>query len=191
MLEANIMYKSFESRHITTIEWYTPRFIFNALNMVFDLDPCSPGKNIVPWIPAKVHYTMQDNGLKRKWFGTVFLNPPYGRDTGKWLKRMTKHKRGIALLFSRTDNKWFHEYVSTADAICFIRKRISFIPSTKAILYAKNKWNIRKDTFIDIDGKSKRSQTGNGSMLVAWNKICVDALKQSNLGLITIIGNKS
>jgi len=39
-----------------TVEWYTPPSIFEALGLSFDLDPCSPGKEVVPWIPARTHY---------------------------------------------------------------------------------------------------------------------------------------
>ena len=40
-------------------EWYTPPEIFDALNITFDLDPCSPGIN--HWVPAKNVYTKQDD----------------------------------------------------------------------------------------------------------------------------------
>jgi hypothetical protein len=31
-------------------EWYTPPEFFNSMGVEFDLDPCSPGKQIVPGI---------------------------------------------------------------------------------------------------------------------------------------------
>src|SRR4051812_48699889 len=40
-----------------TCEWYIPKYIFDLLGCTFDLDPASPGKHIVPWIPADNHYT--------------------------------------------------------------------------------------------------------------------------------------
>lgn len=60
-----------ESTYNESKEWYTPRDIFTALKLEFDLDPCSPGQDIVPWIPAQIHYTYLDDGLVKKWFGKV------------------------------------------------------------------------------------------------------------------------
>jgi hypothetical protein len=34
-------------------EWYTPKYIFDALGQQFDMDVCSPGADVVPWIPAE------------------------------------------------------------------------------------------------------------------------------------------
>ena len=57
-----------------TVEWYTPKWIFNALNLKFDLDPCQPVGGI-DWIPANKYYTIEDDGLKQDWSGNVWLNP--------------------------------------------------------------------------------------------------------------------
>ena len=37
--------------------WMTPRYIFDALRCEFDMDAASPGRDIVPWIPAHEHIT--------------------------------------------------------------------------------------------------------------------------------------
>ncbi len=70
-----------ESTYNESKEWYTPKYIFDALGLEFDLDPASPGVDIVPWIPARYHLTCLDNGLITPWKGKVWLNPPYGMDT--------------------------------------------------------------------------------------------------------------
>lgn len=49
----------------TTVEWYTPRYIFDALGLYFDLDPCAP-KGGVPWIPAFRSYSIEDDGLSKR-----------------------------------------------------------------------------------------------------------------------------
>lgn len=181
-----------------SIEWYTPKEVFKALNLKFDLDPCSPGKDIVPWIPARKHFTIEDNGLHMFWgpCKSVWLNPPYGRATYKWLETMTRNVRsfactGIALLFSRTDTNWFQDFVAKADAVCFLSKRLSFIPSTKAYEYSRGLWHPKCDLYTDVDGKKKKSQTGCGSILVAWGKNEVEALYKSKLGLTMVKRNKS
>lgn len=159
-----------ESIHNESKEWYTPITIFRALGVDFDLDPCSPGQEIVPWVPAQIHHTVKDNGLETEWFGKVFMNPPYGSDTPKWMGRLAKHGNGIALVFARTDTKWFHSYVPKADAICFISGRIGFVPHDKALLYAGGQWYTK-------------GGCGAASMLVAYGSEMVGALLRSGLGL--------
>lgn len=161
---------SHESTYNESKEWYTPRFIFEGLNIEFDLDPCSAGKDVVPWIPVKNHYTILDDGLILPWSGNVWMNPPYGSDTPKWMNRLSKHGHGIALVFSRCDTQWFFDYAKTADAICFIKNRVNFINAESADLYAKKLFR-------------PKGGCGAGSMLIAYGKDNAEALKKSNLGL--------
>jgi len=105
-------------------EWLTPPSIIEALGS-FDLDPCAPVKR--PWDTAKRHLTMEDDGLNHPWSGRVWLNPPYGKETGKWLEKLADHGNGIALIFSRTETTMFHDYVwSRATSLLFLRGRIHF-----------------------------------------------------------------
>ena len=105
-------------------EWLSPPEIVKALGP-FDLDPCAPIKR--PWPTAKHHFTLEDNGLNKDWFGRVWLNPPYGRETGKWLARLADHGCGIALMFARTETSMFVEQVwGKASAILFIHGRLHF-----------------------------------------------------------------
>lgn len=151
-----------ESACNETCQWYTPKFLFDRLGVQFDLDPCSPGKKIVSWIPAKRHFTANDNGLLLRWQGRVWLNPPYGQETPRWLKKLANHGNGIALVFARTDTRWFHEYATRASLICFMAGRIRFIKS---------------------DG-TKGATPGCGSMLLAYGNECAEILAKSQLGWI-------
>jgi hypothetical protein len=72
---------------------------------IFDLDPCSPIN--APFLHAKTNFTTLDNGLAKKWFGRVYLNPPYGRGMELWLEKLKFHGNGIALIFARTETKCF------------------------------------------------------------------------------------
>jgi hypothetical protein len=115
---------SHQSQRALTIEWLTPPEILAALGP-FDLDPCAPVKR--PWDMAKQHYTIQDNGLLKAWHGRVWLNPPYGAETGKWLARLADHNNGIALIFARTETKMFFSYVwGKATGLLFIEGRLFF-----------------------------------------------------------------
>ena len=108
----------------TTDVWLTPPSIIHALGQ-FDLDPCAPVNR--HWDTALKHFTEKDDGLTAKWHGRVWLNPPYGSMTGKFLKRLSDHGNGIALIFARTDTRYFQEYVfGCADAVFFFRGRIRF-----------------------------------------------------------------
>lgn len=107
-------------------EWYTPPEILIALGLMFDLDPASPQWGPVPWMPARKFYTKDDDGLTQPWADLVWLNPPYGQETGLWLARLASHGHGVALVPARTDTRWFHESGILADAFCFLKGRPHF-----------------------------------------------------------------
>lgn len=105
-------------------DWLTPPFIIDQLGP-FDTDPCSPLPR--PWDTAKTHYTIATNGLNQPWHGRVWLNPPYGNETWKWMSRLAQHGNGIALIFARTETATFFPWVwNHATAILFIRGRLNF-----------------------------------------------------------------
>jgi len=113
-----------QSARMDKDEWLTPREVIDALGP-FDLDPCAPVAR--PWPTAAKHYTVADNGLLQPWHGRVWLNPPYGQDTGLWLDRLVLHGNGIALIFARTETDMFFRCVwEAADAILFLRGRLFF-----------------------------------------------------------------
>lgn len=110
-----------------TVEWYTPPSLFRDLGMAFDLDPASPGADVVPWVPARHHYTAKDNGLIQPWYGRVWLNPPYGQPGVAFIQRMIEHGNGVMLLPARTETRIFQQSAESATAVCFLRERLHFI----------------------------------------------------------------
>ena len=66
-------------------EWATPQELFDRLNAVFhfDLDPAATPENA----KCAKYYTTKENGLVQSWRGNVWLNPPYGREIGAWVKK--------------------------------------------------------------------------------------------------------
>jgi hypothetical protein len=105
-------------------EWLTPPWILRPLG-IFDLDPCAPVER--PWDTALQHFTLRENGLARRWSGRIWLNPPYGSETGKWLRRLAEHGNGIALIFARTETgDWFDHVWGKAAEILFIKGRLHF-----------------------------------------------------------------
>lgn len=110
-----------------TDEWYTPRYIFDALGANFDLDVSAPigGPR---YVPASAYLTAEDNGLARQWYGTVWMNPPFGGRNGikPWLDRFFEHGDGIALTPDRTSAPWWQEANRKADATLFVAGKIKF-----------------------------------------------------------------
>lgn len=113
-------------------EYGTPKEVIKYLEKRFgrfDLDPCALPHNA----KAPYYYTPENNGLQRSWFGRVFMNPSYGREIGKWIRKAyeeTKvYKRAdlvVCLIPSRTDTQWWHKWVMRADEIYFIQGRLTF-----------------------------------------------------------------
>lgn len=140
-------------------EWLTPPEILNQLGR-FDLDPCSPVTR--PWDTAREHFSIQDDGLSKQWHGRVWLNPPYGRETGAWLKRLAEHGRGTALIFARTETQFFFDHVwGSASALLFIRGRLHF---------------------HRVNGERARANSGAPSVLVAYGEMDAYLLGVSGIG---------
>lgn len=129
------MNKSY-SMNIDTGEkkWLTPPEIIRALGL-FDLDPCCPPN--MPWRTAKQMVHWPDDGLKVEWTGKrVWLNPPYGRESVPFLRKMAENKTGGYRVPLRKDR---HEGVARMGIS--IRVRVSVHARTHKVLLQR-----RKDT---------------------------------------------
>lgn len=148
-----------------SVEWITPKSVFDALGAEFDLDPCTPGLHLTH-VPAAQGYTLPDNdGLRDPWHGNVWVNPPYGRGIDKWLDRCAHHAANggsaIALVPNRTDTTWFQEAAFDATAILFPAGRIKFHPDHK-----------------DIPASGS---PGTGSALLGYGDWAVHVLRRANM----------
>ena len=111
-------------------EWETPQDLFDKLNKEFNftLDPCATKDNH----KCNKYYTIEDDGLSKDWSGeTVFVNPPYGRSIGKWVKKCyEEYLKGttvVMLIPSRTDTKWFHQYIYNKTEFRLLKGRLKFV----------------------------------------------------------------
>ena len=144
-------------------EWLTPPGIINGLGgyLSFDLDPCAPINP--PWPTARKHYNINDDGLSLPWYGRVWLNPPYGNKTALWMARLALHGNGLALIYARTETRyWFPHVWKHAAGFYFFKSRL---------------------IFHNVDGTPARDSKGGiqkapaPSVLIAYGEECHKALK--------------
>jgi hypothetical protein len=104
--------------------WLTPPEIIETVGP-FDLDPCAAVDQ--PWPTAARHYTINDDGLSLPWEGFAWVNPPFGPDAERWLRRLAEHGHGIGLVPARTETRWFVGTIwNVADAVLFLHGRPHF-----------------------------------------------------------------
>ena len=111
-------------------KWATPQDLFDKLNdeFHFTLDVAASPDNA----KCTNYFTEEQDGLAQSWGGhTVWCNPPYCRKTGLWVKKAyEEHQRTgctvVMLLPSRTDVRWFHDYILGKAEIRFLRGRLKF-----------------------------------------------------------------
>jgi len=100
------------------LNWKTPKAVYQVLDAEFrfDFDPCPPNPDF--------------DGLYIEWGGCNFVNPPYGRELPKWIaKGYEQYLKGRTVVFlvpSRTDTRWWHDYVMKSSEIRFIKGRLKF-----------------------------------------------------------------
>lgn len=128
-----------------TPEWETPQALFDQLNKEFNftIDVCATKENA----KCKNYFTKEDNGLLKTWYGTCWMNPPYGRQIGEWVEkaygfagmeyavgpdyfsgRNKKTTKVVCLLPARTDTRWFHTFIYKKPnvEIRFLKGRLKF-----------------------------------------------------------------
>lgn len=171
-----------------TVEWYTPSFVFETLDLTFDVDVCHPEGVCLPWIPAKEFYTRKEDGLAQDWMGKRFwMNPPYGEPEDACVephsacpkKKCVKRGYHVTEWQSGTVN-WLEKVETyqrpTGMALLFARTDPDwfhdYVKNADGVLFLKQR--IR---FVDRNGKQGGSP-GSGSMLVAWGEEFLEKLRE-------------
>jgi|SRR5215831_10262469 len=152
-------------QHSDKATWLTPRSIFEALGLEFDLDVAHPGwSNPYCCVPTKKIYTVIDNGLQQLWTGCVWMNPPFaGRHSQiPWLKKFFEHGNGIALVNALTSSGWFHDFV---------------VPNAETVVFPKG-----KTKFVMPEDGSIATEPPNGVALVGVGELANTALGRCGLG---------
>jgi len=143
-------------------DWYTPKYIFDALGVEFDLDVAAPFGG-PRYVPAPRWYSFRS--LEFPWFGFIWMNAPFGHQRHKrlWLSKFFAHGNGIALVPDRTSAPWWQEYMPQADAVCYLSPKVKF---------------ERPDGSIG-------GSPGTGTALFAAGPLAVRSLINSNLGVVS------
>jgi len=111
-----------------TDQWATPVDFFNKMSTEFgpfDIDVCADASN------AKCfnYFDEAANGLSKPWTGTCWMNPPYGKHIGTWMKKAYEESKAgntvVCLVPARTDTKWWHDY-ALHGSVTFVKGRLKF-----------------------------------------------------------------
>lgn len=128
--------------------WATPQDFFNSYNEKynFTLDVCADSTNH----KCEKYFTKEMDGLQQKWEGICWMNPPYGKEIKKWMKKAYESSLNgatvVCLVPSRTDTQWWHEYAMKGK-IEFIKGRLKFggsknsAPFPSAVIVFEGKHN--------------------------------------------------
>ena len=126
--------------------WSTPLDFFNKLNeeFNFETDVCAIESNA----KCKKFFTPEIDGLKQEWTGVCWMNPPYGRGIGEWIKKAYESSLNgatvVCLIPSRTDTKWWHDYCMKGE-VRLVKGRLKFGDSKNSapfpsavVIFSKN-----------------------------------------------------
>lgn len=111
--------------------WGTPESLFLELDREFnfDLDAAASDQNA----KVKKYLTKETDSLAQDWARmarSVWLNPPYGRDVGRWIEKAYHESlRGctvVVLIFARTETQWWQQWAMRAAQIRLLEGRVYF-----------------------------------------------------------------
>ena len=107
-------------------EYSTPPKIVEPLIKEFNItrDVCASLENYK--LPD--YWTKKDNALALTWEGNCWMNPPFGRDLRKWVKKAYSEASNgtkVCLIPVRSNTKWWSEVAPKAE-IRFINGEVNF-----------------------------------------------------------------
>ena len=121
---AQISMFNVQQTEFTSDDYYTPAWIFEMMNLTFDLDVASPPGGI-PHIPAAQFFTQADDGLSKEWSGRVWMNPPFSK-AKIWIHKFIEHGDGVALLPMSKSN-WFIDLWNSQIPIVALPRSLKFL----------------------------------------------------------------
>lgn len=116
-----------------TDDWATPQDLFDKWNdkyqFTLDVAASSSNRKCSQWFGLDHPELNRRNGLTAQWYGSVWCNPPYGRQIKDWVAKAYAYDGvTVMLLPARTDTLWFHTYLYTNDRVKieFIKGRVKY-----------------------------------------------------------------
>lgn len=104
---------------LTGNDWYTPRWLFDAAGLVFDLDVAAPVNPAMRTCPALAYLTVIEDGLACPWRGVVWCNPPYSAPA-PWVTRFAAHQEGGLMLVPAARSRWLGLLIGASDAVALV-----------------------------------------------------------------------
>lgn len=103
----------------TTDDWYTPRWIFEAGGVTFDMDVAAPVDPTMRTVPARRYLTVLEDGLTAPWEGAVWCNPPYSGST-PWVEKWAAHDGEALILVPAVKSAWIGTLLNATHALTFL-----------------------------------------------------------------------
>lgn len=104
---------------LTNDDWYTPRWLFEAASLRFDLDVCAPVDPSMRTVPAETYLTKLDDGLHARWSGLIWCNPPYS-STSAWVERWAEHPEGLLLVPAIRQCRWLGVVLNSCESMTLL-----------------------------------------------------------------------
>src|SRR5262249_50080508 len=138
-----------------SVEWPTDPAVFAKLDAEhgpFTLDPCATAENA----KCPTFFTREQDGLAQTWTGRVYMNPPYGREIGLWMRKayesaQTTAELVVCLVPVRTGSAWWQDYAMQGE-VRFLRGRLKFVGSQNSAPF--------DSAVVVFRGASARNKTG-------------------------------
>lgn len=114
--------------HSVENEWYTPKYIFDAMGYRFDMDVAAAPDPSLTHVPADKF--ISTDSLSKKWEGFIWCNPPWaGRgQKAPWVAGNALHDNGLLLTPDRSSAGWWQYAATKSASILFVNGKIKFIP---------------------------------------------------------------
>jgi phage N-6-adenine-methyltransferase len=131
--------------------WATPRAFFEEVSKEFRfrVDVCASPENA----KCARYFTAAQDGLKQRWSGVCWMNPPYGRTIGLWMRKAWESAQDgatvVCLVPARTDTAWWHDYAAKGE-VRFLRGRLKFGGSNNSAPFPSALVIFRPPSALDL-----------------------------------------
>ena len=140
-------------------EIFTPKWIFDALGVTFDLDVASSDNPYVQ-VPTLNKYTKEDDALTKEWFGLVWMNPPYSKVT-PWIDKWLDHGNGLCLVPLSSNGKWVNKLWESEATLTYLPSNLAFVGGIDGAMI-KHRWRCALWAIGDVANESL-AKSGRGT----------------------------